>query len=89
MVPIRQAGSGLQRAARDVARASGKRVRFVVSGEDTEVDRRMLDLLADALLHLVRNAVDHGLEPPETRIAAGKDEEGTIRLEATQRRRRR
>jgi two-component system chemotaxis sensor kinase CheA len=86
MVPIRQVVPGLQRAARDVARASGKRMRFVVSGEETEVDRRMLDLLADALLHLVRNAVDHGLEAPEARVRAGKAEEGTVRLVAAQRR---
>jgi two-component system chemotaxis sensor kinase CheA len=86
MVPLRQVVPGLQRAVRDVARGSGKRVRFVVSGEETEVDRRMLDLLADALLHLVRNAVDHGLEAPEARTRAGKQEEGTVRLTATQRR---
>jgi two-component system chemotaxis sensor kinase CheA len=85
MVPIGRAVPGLRRAVRDVARASGKQVRFEVSGGDTELDRRVLDQLAEALLHLVRNAVDHGSEPPEERRQAGKEPEGVISLQAEQR----
>ena len=86
MVPVARILPGLQRAIRDVARITGKRVRFDVSGEDTELDRRILDQLAEALLHIVRNAVDHGMETPEERARLGKRAEGVIRLEATQQR---
>jgi two-component system, chemotaxis family, sensor kinase CheA len=84
MVPVARILPGLQRAVRDVARISGKRVRFDVSGEDTELDRRILDQLAEALLHIVRNAVDHGMETPDERVRLGKSAEGVVRLEATQ-----
>jgi two-component system chemotaxis sensor kinase CheA len=84
MVPVARILPGLQRAVRDVARISGKRVRFDVSGEDTELDRRILDQLAEALLHIVRNAVDHGMETPDERVRLGKSAEGVVRLEASQ-----
>jgi two-component system, chemotaxis family, sensor kinase CheA len=86
MVPVSRAMPGLKRAVRDVARMSDKQVRFEVHGGDTELDRRMLDQVADALLHLVRNAVDHGLETPAERLHAGKPAEGMIRIDAEQRR---
>ena len=70
------------RMVRDVARSLGKQVRFEVVGENTQVDRDILDRLEAPLAHLLRNAIDHGCEPPEQRAAAGKRPEATIRLEA-------
>jgi two-component system chemotaxis sensor kinase CheA len=72
----------LPMVASDLARALDKRVRFEVSGDEVEVDRAILDHLDDSLLHLVRNAVDHGIEPPAQREAAGKDPVGTLRIRA-------
>ncbi|MGQ0844753.1 MAG: hybrid sensor histidine kinase/response regulator [Sporichthyaceae bacterium] len=83
-VPVATVTEMLQRTVRAVARETGKLVRWEVRGEDTDVDRNMLEHLTGALLHLVRNAVDHGLEDPTTRRAAGKPEEGTVRLHAMQ-----
>ena len=83
MVPVANVVAPLRRAVRDVARGQGKDVRFEVLGEDTELDRGVLDRLADPLLHLVRNAVDHGVEPPAERQAAGKPRQATVRLAAT------
>lgn len=84
MVPVSTATDTLQRAVRDVARAGDKRVQFEVRGDDTELDRGVLQQLGDALLHLVRNAVDHGIETESERLAAGKPAEGTVRLHAMQ-----
>ena len=72
------------RAVRDLCRELGKDARVVIVGGHVGVDQQVLDVLADPLLHLVRNAVDHGLEMPETREAAGKPRHGTIRLSAVQ-----
>jgi two-component system chemotaxis sensor kinase CheA len=74
----------LQRAVRDVARSTGKDVRWETRGEDTELDRGVLAQLSDPLLHLVRNAVDHGIESPDERVAAGKPEQAVVRLHAMQ-----
>jgi two-component system chemotaxis sensor kinase CheA len=84
MVPVMTLAPRLRRAVRDLARETGKQVRFETRGEDAEIDRGVLDRLADPLLHLVRNAVDHGIEPPEERRALGKPLEGTVRLHAMQ-----
>jgi two-component system chemotaxis sensor kinase CheA len=84
MVPVATVTDPLRRAVRELARSLGKRVRWEVRGEDTELDRGVLQQLSDPLLHLVRNAVDHGIESPEDRQAAGKSEEGVIRLHAMQ-----
>jgi two-component system chemotaxis sensor kinase CheA len=84
MVPVATVTDTLQRAIRDLGRAGGKQVVFDVRGDDTELDRGVLQQLGDALLHLVRNAVDHGIEPSEERLAAGKPAEGTVRLHAMQ-----
>lgn len=84
MVPVSTITDQLQRAVRDAARALGKQVRWEVRGEDTELDRGVLSQLSDALLHLVRNAVDHGLDSPERRAAAGKPAAGVVRLHAMQ-----
>lgn len=75
----------LRRAARDVARATGKEVECTVGGERVELDRAVLDGLRDPLLHLVRNAVDHGIEPPAGREAAGKPRCGSVRVSAERR----
>jgi len=72
------------RTVRDLGHELGKEARLVVEGEHVGADRQVLDLLADPMVHLLRNAVDHGLEPPETREAAGKPRRGTIRLRARQ-----
>ncbi len=69
-------------SVRSLARELGREVRLEFAGEAVEVDRAVLDGLADPLLHLIRNAVDHGIEPPEVRLRAGKRREGTIRLQA-------
>jgi two-component system chemotaxis sensor kinase CheA len=84
MVPVSTITDQLHRAVRDLSRSLDKRVRWEVRGDDTELDRGVLQHLADPLVHLVRNAVDHGIEPPADRRAAGKDEEATVRLHAMQ-----
>lgn len=85
MRPLADGVHGLPRLVRDMARALGKEAKLVVSGDRTEVDRDILDKLESPLSHLVRNAVDHGLEPTEQRVAAGKPAAGTITLEARHR----
>jgi two-component system sensor histidine kinase and response regulator WspE len=82
MRPFADGTHGLARMVRDVARQLGKKVRLDVAGQDTDVDRDILDKLEAPLGHILRNAVDHGLELPAERLAAGKPETGTIRLEA-------
>lgn len=82
MVPVEQLFRRFPRIVRDVARAAGKEVELVIAGEDTDLDKSILDLLAEPLAHLVRNAVDHGIESPEERRAAGKPAQGTVRLNA-------
>ncbi len=84
MVPVSTITDQLQRAARDAARTLGKDVRWEVRGESTELDRGVLHQMSDALLHLVRNAVDHGVDSPAERIAAGKPPQATVRLHAMQ-----
>lgn len=84
MVPLRRAFRRISRVVRDVSRETGKPVNLTTQGEDTELDRNMVDVIADPLVHMARNAVDHGIEPPEERRAAGKPEEGTVRLSARQ-----
>jgi len=70
------------RTVRDMARANGKQVNLILEGEDTEVDMTVVEALSDPLVHMIRNAIDHGIELPETRIAAGKNATGTITLRA-------
>ncbi len=84
MIPVMSLAPRLRRAVRDLARDTGKEVRFETRGEDAEIDRGVLERLADPLLHLVRNAVDHGVESPDERRLHGKPVEGTIRLHAMQ-----
>ncbi len=82
MVPVEPLFQRMARLARDLSRRSTKSVRVVTEGEWTEVDRVMVDALADPLVHMIRNAVDHGLEGPEERVAAGKPPAGTVKLSA-------
>ncbi len=84
MVPVGTLGAILHRTARDTARSLGKQVRWELIGEDIEVDRGVLEQLVSPLLHLVRNAIGHGVESPAERLAAGKPEEAVVRLHATQ-----
>jgi len=82
MVPLKAPFQKVARLVRDLGSRSGKRVEFVADGEDTEIDRNMVDYLADPLVHMVRNSVDHGIELPEERRAAGKPEHGTVSVSA-------
>jgi len=82
MIPIKPTFQKMERLSRDLARNFGKKVHFQVSGEDTELDRTVVEEIADPLVHMVRNALDHGLEGPEVRAAAGKPENGTVHLSA-------
>jgi two-component system chemotaxis sensor kinase CheA len=82
MAPVDELFSRFPRLVRDLARELGKEIRLSVMGSEIEVDRAVLDGLSDPLTHLIRNAADHGIESPAERRAAGKPEEGTIRLRA-------
>ncbi len=86
MTPVGEVFERFPRLVRDLARDLGKRIRFEVEGEEIELDRSILDEIGDPLLHLVRNAADHGIELPETRVRAGKPAEGRILLSATRER---
>ena len=82
MVPIGNAFSRFPRLVRDLSGKAGKKIQLILSGEETELDKTVIESIGDPLTHLVRNSADHGLEPPTERIAAGKPEQGIIRLNA-------
>lgn len=82
LVPLEHATNRLPRIARDVARENSKEVDFEIEGEDVELDRGILSQLGDPLMHLVRNAVDHGIEDPDVREARGKDRRGKVKVSA-------
>jgi two-component system chemotaxis sensor kinase CheA len=82
MVPVEQLFRRFPRVVRDVAKLCGKDVALAVSGQNTDLDKGILDALSEPLMHIVRNAVDHGIEPAEIRIAAGKPARGTVHLNA-------
>jgi len=82
MVPLKTTFNKMSRLVRDVSRKIGKKVNFIIEGEDTDIDRNMADFIKDPLVHMVRNAVDHGIENPEERERLGKPTEGTIKLSA-------
>ncbi len=82
MQPIDHLWSKLPRVVRDVGAQCGRQVRLTMSGQDTELDRALLEAIKDPLTHLVRNCVDHGIEAPEVREASGKPREGTVSLRA-------
>ena len=80
--PVKSVFQRMPRLVREVAAMTGKPVRLVTEGEATEVDKAVIEHLTDPLTHMIRNAIDHGLEPPAARQAAGKPAEGTVRLSA-------
>ncbi|HYE43862.1 MAG TPA: chemotaxis protein CheA, partial [Caulobacteraceae bacterium] len=83
--PVKSVFQRMPRLVREVADMTGKRVRLVTEGENTEVDKTVIERLSDPITHMLRNAIDHGLESPEERIAAGKPAEGVVRLAALHR----
>jgi two-component system chemotaxis sensor kinase CheA len=83
--PVKSVFQRMPRLAREVASATGKQVRLVTEGEGTEVDKTVIERLADPLTHMIRNAIDHGLESPDRRRAVGKNPEGVVRLSALHR----
>ncbi len=83
MIPLNHIFNRFPRTVRDIAAKEGKEVDFVVEGGDTELDRSVMDGLNDPLLHLIRNALDHGIEPPDVRIANGKNPKGLLKLSAS------
>lgn len=83
LIPLEKVVGNLPRLVRDLAREEDKRIDFSMDGEDVELDRTILSELSDPLMHVLRNSIDHGIEPPEERTEAGKPETGTIELRAT------
>jgi two-component system chemotaxis sensor kinase CheA len=84
MMPVASLFSRFRRLVHDLSRETGKEIELITEGESTEVDKTVIDRLADPLVHLVRNSIDHGLEQPEERVAAGKDAKGKVILSAHQ-----
>jgi two-component system, chemotaxis family, sensor kinase CheA len=82
LVPLREAFDRLPRVVRDAARTVGRDVELIVAGDDVEIDRSIIEEIVDPLVHLLRNAVDHGIEAPEERVRAGKPVAGRIRIGA-------
>jgi two-component system chemotaxis sensor kinase CheA len=82
MVPVWQVFDRFPRLVRDASRALGKRIEFTIEGKDIELDRSMLDEIGDPIVHLLRNAIDHGIESPDDRAASGKPAAGKLRLSA-------
>lgn len=82
MVPIGTVFSRFPRLVRDLSRKTGKEIELVIKGEDTELDKTVVEVIGDPLMHLIRNSVDHGVEHPQERLAAGKPEVGQITLDA-------
>jgi two-component system, chemotaxis family, sensor kinase CheA len=82
LLPIATVSTLLERTLRDLIRSTGKEAQLIVDGADTEIDRKILEQVRDPLMHLLRNAVDHGIEQPEVRVASGKPRTGTVRLTA-------
>jgi two-component system chemotaxis sensor kinase CheA len=82
MLPVGTVFNSFPRMVRDLARKAGKDVNFIIEGQETEIDRTVVDHVRDPVIHLLRNAVDHGMERPAERVAAGKAKKGTIRLAA-------
>ncbi|NTG49696.1 chemotaxis protein CheA [Agrobacterium rhizogenes] len=83
--PVKPVFQRMSRIVREIADMTGKSIRLITEGENTEVDKTVIDKLAEPLTHMIRNAVDHGVETPEKRAALGKNPEGTVRLTAKHR----
>ena len=84
MQPVSNIFSKMPRIVRDLSQSLGRKVRLQMEGQDTELDKSLLEAIKDPLTHAVRNSLDHGIEPPDVRLANGKDPEGTLRLRAMQ-----
>jgi two-component system, chemotaxis family, sensor kinase CheA len=82
MVPVKTIFSKFPRMLRDLAKASGKKIDLQLVGEDTEIDKSIIEELGDPMIHLIRNSADHGIESPEARVRSGKPEMGTVVLRA-------
>jgi two-component system chemotaxis sensor kinase CheA len=82
MVPIRATFQKMTRLVRDVSSKQDKQAELILAGEDTELDRTIVEEISDPLIHMIRNSVDHGIEKPEDRVKAGKSAQGTVRLSA-------
>lgn len=82
MVPIGSVFQKMARLVRDLSRKSGKEINFITTGDETELDRTVVDKISDPLVHMLRNAIDHGIEPPEERTKIGKNSKGRIELQA-------
>jgi two-component system, chemotaxis family, sensor kinase CheA len=82
MLPVRVVFQRFVKMVRDLSLLHGKKIRLALEGEDTEIDKTVIDEIGEPLLHLIRNAVDHAIEPPADRIRSGKPAEGTVRLSA-------
>ncbi|MEW5762752.1 MAG: chemotaxis protein CheA [Bacillota bacterium] len=82
MLPIAQVFNRFPRVVRDLAHKLGKEIDLVIEGRDTELDRNVIEVIGDPLVHLIRNAVDHGIEPPEERVRLGKPRAGRLRIKA-------
>ena len=85
MVPVSGVFKKMMRLVHDVSNKTGKPLKLNLEGEDTEVDKAVIDMIADPLVHMIRNSADHGIEPPEDRLKASKPQQGTITLSAVQR----
>ena len=83
MVPIQGAFQKMSRLVRDLSKKAGKNVQLITAGEETELDRNIVDKITDPLVHMMRNSVDHGIEPPDERTGKGKSPQGTVRLSAS------
>ena len=83
MLPLATVFNGFPRMVRDIASQQGKEVRLVISGEETELDKKVMDGIKTSLIHILRNCIDHGIEEPERRTALGKPAYGTIRVSAS------
>src|SRR5690606_33024976 len=84
MVPLSQIFDRLSRVVRQISRDMGKQIRLVITGSDTEIDKLIVEELSDPLMHIARNAIDHGIEPAEVRAKVGKPETGIIAVNAFQ-----
>lgn len=84
MLPVSQIFQRFPRLVRDISRKLGKKINLVVEGEETQADKTVIEVMSDPMIHMVRNSLDHGIESPEERLAAGKSETGTIKLKAFQ-----
>jgi two-component system chemotaxis sensor kinase CheA len=83
MLPVATVFNRLPRLVRDIAQKLGREINFIVEGQETELDRNVIEIIGDPLIHLIRNAIDHGIEPPEERVRLGKPRVGKVKLKAS------